>query len=508
MFYNILPARSAVLETKLKILMISAEAVPYAKTGGLADAVTALAVALHKEGHDVRVVIPRYYKIARDTLELMEGPMGVPCGYQEVWTAVYTTNLPVPGKKEGLPFYFIDHEHSFGRDGIYGTPFETDFADNPQRFSILCQGAFQLCRKINWYPDIIHAHDWSAALAPVILKYNERREQFAKTASVFTIHNLGYQGVYGKHNYPSTGIDWSHFYSAGFEDWDRMNFLKAGLVSSDYLTTVSPTYAKEIQMSEYGFRMDGILRHRSDSLEGILNGVDTDYWNPSKDTYIPVKYSHKDIEKKADNKKALQERMGLLTDPDVPVIGIVTRLADQKGVAELFAPTYGSVYSICKDMKIQMVVLGAGEKWCEDELKSLQNSLPNFKAYVGYDESLSHLIEAGSDFFLMPSRYEPCGLNQMYSLLYGTLPIVRKTGGLADTVENYNEQTGEGTGFILDNLTPQSIYDTVGWAVFAWYNKKDHIHSMRLRGMKKQFGWDVSAKRYVEVYKKALNSIK
>jgi len=178
----------------------------------------------------------------------------------------------------------------------------------------------------------------------------------------------------------------------------------------------------------------------------------------------------------------------------------VTRLADQKGVAELFAPTFGSAYSICRDMKLQMIVLGSGESWCEDELRSLQGKLDNFRAYIGYDEGLSHLIEAGSDFFLMPSRYEPCGLNQMYSLLYGTLPIVRRTGGLADTVENYNEETGEGTGFVFDNLTPGSIYDTVGWAIYAWYNKKAHIEAMKLRGMKKDFSWDASAKRYLEVY--------
>jgi starch synthase len=200
--------------------------------------------------------------------------------------------------------------------------------------------------------------------------------------------------------------------------------------------------------------------------------------------------------------------MGLPVDPTVPIVGIVTRLADQKGVSELFGPAYGSAFRICSEIKLQMVVLGAGELWCENELSALNKSLPNFSAYIGYDESLSHLIEAGSDFFLMPSRYEPCGLNQMYSLLYGTLPIVRRTGGLADTVENYNEQTGEGTGFILDNLTPQSIYDTVGWAAYAWYNKKDHIEAMQKRGMAQQFGWDTSAKRYAEVYENALSGLK
>lgn len=486
----------------MKILMITSEAVPFAKTGGLADAVSALSIALAKLGHDVRIVMPRYYRIDRNKLKLIPGPMGVHPGYQETWTGVYESVLP----GSNVPVYFIDHEQSYGRDGIYGVPGETDFNDNPQRFSLLGHAAFQLCRKIKWYPEIMHAHDWAAALAPILLKFNERHDEFANTASVFTIHNIGYQGVYGKHLFPYTGLSWDNFYAAGFEDWDRMNFLKAGIVSSDKLTTVSPTYAKEIQRPEFGFRMDGILRYRSTDLSGILNGIDTEIWNPAKDKLIPAQFTSKTLDKKAVNKEALQKRMGLPVDPDVPIIGIVTRLADQKGVSELFGPAYGSAHRICTEIKLQMVVLGAGELWCENELSALNHSLDNFRAYIGYDESLSHLIEAGSDFFLMPSRYEPCGLNQMYSLMYGTLPIVRKTGGLADTVENYNEKTGEGTGFVLDNLTPQSIYDTVGWAAFAWFNKKDHIRKMQKRGMEQQFGWDTSAKHYEDVYESALKS--
>ena len=488
----------------MKILMVTAEAVPFAKTGGLADAVSALAIVLNKLGHDVRIVMPRYYKIDRSTLEPLEGPMGVPAGYIEAWTEVYQGTMP---GTEGLPVYFIDHEQSFGRDGVYGTSADPDFHDNPYRFSVLCHGAFQLCRKIDWYPDIIHAHDWSAALAPVLLRFIQRNNGFQKTASVFTIHNLGYQGVYGKYNYPATGLDWNFFYAAGFEDWDRINFLKAGLTSADMLTTVSPTYAKEIQTPSSGFRMDALLRHRSQDLVGILNGVDTDVWNPSKDTFIAENYSVKNLEGKAKDKAALQERMGLSVDPDVPLFGIITRLADQKGVAELFAPTYGSMYKICTEMKVHVVVLGAGERWCEDELRALESKLPNFKAYIGYDESLSHQIEAGSDFFIMPSRYEPCGLNQMYSLLYGTLPIVRRTGGLADTVQNYNQETGEGTGFMFDELTPQSVFDTVGWAVYAWYNKKDHILAMQKRAMAQDFSWEASAEGYLEVYKRALSKL-
>ena len=481
----------------MKILMVSAEAVPFAKTGGLADAVSALAMTLTNMGHDVKIVIPRYYKIDRAKLTQLEGPMGVPVGGGEAWTAVYETSMP---DCEKLKVYFIDHEQSFGRDGIYGTPSETDFHDNPYRFSILCHGAFQLCRKLGWIPDVIHCHDWSACPALVFLKHIYRYQDFKNTNGILTIHNLGYQGQYSKENFQSFGIDWNLYYGAGFEHHGGINLLQAGITSADMITTVSPTYANEIQTAEGGFGLDGLLRVRRDVVCGILNGVDLRSWNPKTDKRIPKNYDFKTIKDKAINKKALQEKFGLEVNPDIPLFGIVTRLADQKGIAELFAPTYGCMYNMCSNLKIQVVVLGSGEAWCENEINTLQSKLSNFRAYIGYDENLSHLIEAGSDFFIMPSRYEPCGLNQIYSMLYGTLPIVRRTGGLADTVENYNEATGEGTGFVFEQLTPGAVYDTVGWATYAYYNKKDHILKMQKTGMSKTFTWDKSAEEYLEVY--------
>lgn len=485
----------------MKILMISAEAVPFAKTGGLADAVSAMAITLTNMGHDVKIVIPRYYKIDRNKIKKLDEPMGIPVGGGEVWTAVYETSMP---DCEKLKVYFIDHEQAFGRDGIYGTPSETDFHDNPYRFSILCHGAFQLCRKLGWFPDIMHCHDWSACPSLVFLKHIYRYQDFNKTAGVLTIHNLGYQGQYSKESFASFGIDWGLYYGAGFEHHGGINLLQAGISSADMITTVSPTYAKEIQTPEGGFGLDGLLRVRSDVVRGILNGVDLRSWNPESDKRIPKNFSFKTIKDKAVNKKVLQEKMGLEVNPDIPVFGIVTRLADQKGIAELFAPTYGCMYNMCNNLKIQVVVLGSGEAWCQNEINSLQAKLPNFKAYIGYDENLSHLIEAGSDFFIMPSRYEPCGLNQIYSLLYGTLPIVRRTGGLADTVENYNEATGEGTGFMFDQLTPDAVYNTCGWATFAYYNKKDHIKKMQKAGMSKNFTWDKSCEEYLDTYNEAI----
>ena len=486
----------------MKILMVTAETVPFAKTGGLADMVSALAIQLSKMGHDVKIVMPRYYKIDRSKLTKLEGPMAIAAGQVETWSAVYTTTMP---GCDSLPVYFIDHEQCFGRDGIYGVPSETDFHDNPYRFAVLNHGAFQLCRKLNWYPDVIHCHDWSACLAPVILKHVCRYCGFEKTASVLTIHNQGYQGQYSKESFNSLGIDWGLYYGAGFEHNGGINFLQAGVSSADMITTVSPTYAKEIQTPDGGFGMDGLLRVRKEVIKGILNGADLKEWNPKIDKKIPANYSAKNMKGKAVCKEELQKKMGLEVDPDIPVIGIVTRLADQKGIAEIFAPSYGSIYSVCNDMRVQVVVLGSGEAWCENEIKNLQSKLPNFRAYIGYDDALSHLIEAGSDFFLMPSKYEPCGLNQIYSMLYGTLPIVRKTGGLADTVDNYNQDTGDGTGFVFEQLTPRAIYDTVGWAVWAYYNKKDHIKKMQQTGMKKTFGWDEAAEKYLEVYKEALS---
>lgn len=486
----------------MKILMVSAEAVPFAKTGGLADMVSALAIQLSKMGHDVKIVMPRYYKIDRAKLQKLEGPMAISAGIQETWSAVYTTAMP---GCESLKVYFIDHEACFGRDGVYGVAGETDFHDNPYRFAVLCHGAFQLCRKLGWFPDIIHAHDWSACLAPVLLKHVCRYCGFEKTASVLTIHNLGYQGQYSKDSFPALGIDWGLFYGASFEHNGGINFLQAGISSSDMITTVSPTYAREIQTPEGGFGMDGLLRERSAVVRGILNGADLTQWNPATDKKIPFRYSAKDMSGKAKCKAELQKKMGLPVREDVPVIGIVTRLAEQKGIAEIFAPGYGSMYDMCTKMDVQFAVLGSGESWCENEINVLQSKLPNMRAYIGYDDALSHLIEAGSDFFLMPSKYEPCGLNQIYSMLYGTLPIVRRTGGLADTVANYNENNADGTGFVFDNLTPRAVFDTVGWAVWAYYNKKQDIRKMQLRGMDTMFSWDSAANGYLEVYKEALS---
>ena len=467
----------------MKVLMAVSEAVPFAKTGGLADAVSALSLAIARLGNEVKIILPRYWRIDRAKLTQLEGEMGGRMGGVEEWCAVFSTVMPGSSKENPVEVYFIDHEIFFGRDGIYANVFNEDYIDNPRRFTFFSRAVFQFCNKTGWYPDVIHAHDWPSALVPVYLKYGLREGPFSDTVSILTIHNLGYQGIYHKDNFHYTGLDWNVFYEGGFEDWGMMNMLKAGIYSADRLNTVSETYCAETKTQAHGFRLDGALRYRNADYRGILNGIDDSVWDPAKDRLIPKPYSAADLSGKADAKEALQKHFGLTVNPNIPVIGMVTRLSEQKGIGELFGPCYGSAFSICTDMDLQFALVGTGENWCEREITGLSGRLPNFKASVGYSEELGHLIEAGSDFFLMPSRYEPCGLNQMYSLVYGALPIVRRTGGLADTVQNYDETTGDGTGFMFDDLTPQAIYNTVGWAVWAYYNKREHIEKMRLRGM-------------------------
>ncbi len=484
-----------------KVLMVTSEVVPFAKAGGLGDMVSALASELAMQGHDVRIVLPRYYFIDSGRLQRTGGPLGVPLGRGEEWCAVSTSRLP----RGDVPVYFLDHQELYGRDGIYGTRTESAFADNLRRFALLGRGALQLCRALEWYPDVVHAHDWPAALAPVLLYHLEAGEPFAATGSVLTIHNLGYQGVFPAEDFSVLPLPASAYTKAGFASPDGLNLLQAGLHNADVLTTVSPTYAAEIQTPEQGYGLDGLLRRRKSDLFGVLNGIDYEVWDPEIDLHLPANYSHRNLSGKAVCKAALQEVMALEQDPKVPIVAMVTRLVDQKGIGELCGPTYGSLYRICNELALQFVILGTGEAWCEAELEKLDAKLPNLGVALEYNEALAHLIEGGADFFLMPSRYEPCGLNQMYSLRYGTLPIVRRTGGLADTVVSYNEASGEGTGFVFDELTPQAIFDTVGWATWAWYNRKPHITAMRRRAMQLRFSWAKAAERYAELYQWAID---
>lgn len=487
-----------------RILMITSEAVPLAKSGGLADMVSALSLELSDQGQDVRIVMPRYYSIPKEDL-ISLGPLSVIMGYGEEWCQVYQTQLP----KSRVPVYLLDMEELFGRMGIYGPDPSSSFPDNARRYAFLSVASFQLCRMLQWIPQVMHCHDWVSGPVPLLLKTRESKSEFAGTSSVLTIHNLGYQGVFGKEDaesLPISSADLHHNY--GLHN-HSLNYLKMGIENAHILSTVSPTYAEEIKGSLQGYGLDGSLRYRKSDLFGVLNGMDYKDWNPEKDPHLsPYNFSIRSIRNKEKLKKKLQQEAGLEINPTIPLFGMVTRLVDQKGVGALCGPSYGKLYSMCWDMDIQFIIVGTGEKWCETELRKLDHALENLKSYITYSEKLAHMVEGASDFFLMPSKYEPCGLNQLYSLRYGTLPIVRRTGGLADTVECYDEKTGHGTGFVFDDLTPQSIYDAVGWAASTWYDRPQHIRKMRKEAMKRRFSWKESALRYRELYQWSQDRIK
>jgi len=481
--------------------MVTSEAAPFAKVGGLGEAVPALAAELYRLGHDVRLMLPRYYFIdlKGDHRIEFKGSLGVPLGLNEIWTGVYETSLP----DSGLPVYLLDHELSYGRDGVYGTKFEPFFSDNASRFALLCRGAFQLCRMLHWIPDVVHSHDWPAALCNVYLKTLERRTEFSGTTGAFTIHNIGYQGIVPKTDMEVIGLAWEHYYNAGLEYYDQINLLQSGIRNADLITAVSPRYAEEILKPELGYKMDGLLRERKDSLVGILNGIDYAVWNSETDPLLPHHFSVSDLEGKERLKHLLQTEVGLPED-DKPLIGMVGRLVEQKGYGFLLKG--GALPSICRDLDVQVVVLGTGELWCEEELAKLAWKSPNLKVILQFNNSLAHLIEAGSDFFLMPSLYEPCGLNQIYSLRYGSIPIVSNRGGLADTVEGYDPETGDGTGFIIDPLDADTIFATVKKACEVYRDRPEHVRKLRTKGMTRRFSWTASAEKYLENYRKAIEA--
>lgn len=491
---------SLTIPRKLKILFVASECAPFAKVGGLADVVAALPKALVRLGHDVRIIMPLYSSIDREKYGLtFKAPLCVHMGGgEENWAGLYE------GKLDGeVPVWFLEYNRFYDRNGIYNEPGRDD-GDNGYRYAMLSKAALQACKDHKFIPHIMHVHDWPSALGPVFLKTWDRiLSPLSRTASVLTIHNAGHQGVFDAACYRYIGTGDEHFTANKFEDHGRVNLLKAGLWFADAITAVSPTYAREILTADGGFGLAPYFNYRRDDLTGILNGVDYDHWNPETDTLIPANYSVTDQRGKAICKSTLQQKFGLLPNPDQPVFGIVSRFAHQKG----FNLMQEALPLALRDMVIQLVVLGNGDPQTEDFFRRLVQDFPGrVGGYIGYSNELSHLIEAGSDFFLMPSLYEPCGLNQIYSLRYGTVPIVRDTGGLADTVENYDENSGTGTGFKFVAPTPQALYDTMGWAVSTWYDRPHHYDALRANGMSRHFPWETAAGEYVKVYHKALQN--
>jgi starch synthase len=483
----------------LKIAFIASECVPYAKSGGLADVVGALPGALQKLGHKVIVIMPLYQRIDRAKFEIepILSPMGVWMGGAEEWCTVHGTSNP-----DGVPVYFIEFANYFERDGLYHDAEFNDYLDNPRRFAFLSRAGLQFCKDIGFKPDIVHAHDWQTALASAYLKiWHWDDHVLGDAASILTIHNIGYQGKYPADDYAYTGLQAENFTDRKFEDHGAMNYLKGGIYYADMVNTVSPNYARETRTPELGYGMAMYLNDKGDRYLGILNGVDYDDWNPAVDTLIPQTYTPDDLSGKIACKLALQERFNLEIDEGVPLMGVVSRFADQKGL-DLLA---GAIEGIVNSMRVQFAILGSGDKGLEDFFGNLPARYPGrIGSYIGYNNQLAHWIEAGSDFFVMPSRYEPCGLNQIYSLKYGTVPIVRATGGLDDTVEQYDEGTGVGTGFKFWEPSSHGIYYTVGWAVSTYYDRRHHYDKMQQKAMRQSFTWKASAEEYEQAYLRAI----
>ena len=478
---------------KMKILMISPECAPYSKVGGLGDMVSSISKQFAASGCDVKVFTPLYATVKRpDDLEKQMDNLSVHMGLGlEYKAAVWTSKL---GAAQML---FLEFNMYFDRQGIYNYG-GVDFSDNGGRFAFMTRAALDWCLQNDWIPDVIHCHDWTTGLAPVLLNTSLRASPLGGTASVFTIHNLQHQGVFDRGVLEYAGVPMSEFRADSCESYGSLNMMKGGLYNATKITTVSPTYAEEIRTPAYGCGLDGLLRFRGADLVGILNGVDTDVWNPETDPMIPANYSIADMAGKAACKAALQKKMGLKVSKKTPVFGVVSRLYSQKGL-DLLARIAGDLVS---NMDIQIALLGSGDEWQQKAFSDLSAWFSGkIGVYIGFSNELSHLAEAGSDFFLMPSRFEPCGLNQMYSMIYGTLPIVRSTGGLADTVDQYSESTGAGDGFKFSDATCEALYNTIGWACSTWYDRPGDIAKMRQNAMSKDFSWSGSAEKYALVYK-------
>jgi starch synthase len=400
------------------------------------------------------------------------------------------------GVLDGVQHYFVDYPAYFDRDALYGTPIG-DYHDNAERFALFCRAVIE-GTKILGVPDLFHCHDWQSALIPVLLRTLYAEDPaFDRVNSVFTIHNMGYQGLFPPEILPLLMLPWDLFTLTKMEFYGKVNFLKGAIVYADYVTTVSRRYSLEIQTAEYGFGLEGVLRARSGTVSGILNGVDYTEWSPEVDQFIPARYSAKELANKAKDKTELLRDFGLADSP-LPVIGIVSRFASQKG----FDLIQQVADRLAREEAI-FIVLGSGDKAYEDLMRRLNRQYPSrFAVRVAYDNVLAHKIEAGSDMFLMPSRYEPCGLNQIYSLRYGTVPIVRATGGLDDTIENWDPLSKRGTGFKFSEYSGEAMLSTVRQALEAFKDKAAWQQLMR-NGMARDFSWNTAAKEYVRVYEKA-----
>ena len=477
--------------TPLSILMIASEAHPFAKTGGLAEVTGSLTDALARLGHSVTLVVPRYRGI--DVGDAPGQPRSIQIGWRSQSVTFYARQL-----RERVTGVFVDAPELFDREGLYGAA-GRDYDDNAWRFAVFSRAALEYARLKGERPSVIHAHDWQTGLVPVYQKMLFSQDAVVGAVPVvFTIHNLAFQGVFPASVVPDIGLGWEVYHLNALEYWGNVSYLKGGVTFSEKITTVSPTYAREITRPDFGFGFEGILASRADDLVGILNGIDTERWNPAADPFVKSRFSASRLTAKADAKKELLAAAGLPLDAATmarPLIGLVSRLTDQKGF-DLIEAAAADLMAL----DATWVALGSGEKRYEDLWTHLARQHPTrVSATIGFDERLAHLIEAGGDMFLMPSRWEPCGLNQMYSLRYGTVPIVRATGGLEDTVQDVNT-SGNGTGFKFADYSPDALVRAVERAL-AMFTRRPAWKKIQQAGMKRDHSWDVSAREYVKVYR-------
>jgi len=490
----------------MRIVVASSEAVPFSKTGGLADVATALADAVANLGHSVWVITPYYPQVQAQysssngfAIEPTGIHLEIPIGTRHVTGTARRARLP----GSAVTFLLIEQPGYFDRPALYQQN-GADYRDNCERFVFFSRAVLALAQQIRLRPDVVHANDWQTGLIPALLAVEGRaRDTFETTASVFTIHNMAFRGLFWHWDMLLTGLDWKYFNWRQMEFYNQLCLLKTGIAFADALTTVSPTYARETQTPEFGYGLDGLLRSRRDDFAGILNGVDTKIWNPQTDSALPGNYSIVDVEEgKRACKRQLQLEFGLPQREDVPLLAVVSRLTDQKGLDLIMQ---GSEALLSRDL--QLCVLGSGEAKYQDGLKELAQRAPDKIAIrIGFDEALAHRIEAGADIFLMPSQFEPCGLNQMYSLLYGTLPLVRAVGGLADSVVDASADNiahGTATGFSFTRYSADELLNTIDRALALFADKKEWLRIVR-SGMNQDWSWRRSALQYIRVYERAV----
>jgi starch synthase len=488
----------------MKIAFASSEVYPFAKTGGLGDVVGTLPAEISKLGHEVIVFLPKYNTITIEEHNLKFcsdlGEIPIRVGTKSHMVQVYSTKLP----GSNVNVFFIDCPHYFCRFEIY-----TKDKDEDERFILFSRSVIEIMQRLKFPADILHCNDWHTGLLPILLKENYAWDKlFAKTATVFTIHNIAYQGVFSKDTFAKADINPEHTLPFGIgEYYGKINFLKTAILTSDVINTVSETYVKELLTEEFGAGMEIYLKQRVKDFFGILNGVDYNIWNPEMDVFIPSHYSASDISPKAKNKKALLKRINLPADEKSPLIGIISRLVEQKGLSlfENFADEF-------MKLDASWVILGNGEPKYEEMLSAMAKKYPQkISLYLGYYDELSHMIEAGADIFLMPSRFEPCGLNQIFSLKYGTVPVVRNTGGLADTVEDWNTSLAagkeSGTGFSFKEFKSQMLLDALQRALNL-YKDKQTWKKIQVNGMNKDYSWKKSAEKYISLYERAIQKKK